>query len=1205
MFLKRAILINWGNIPNIELDFGPVNLFSGGNGSGKTTAADAIQALMTAAHENLFAFNPGQDETTQRGRGGKQVRTLASYLLGCDDGSYARPNACDGYVAGVFSPTQGETGEVFTAVMAMRGHLESSGNIAQARLDELTFFILPEVQLKLSDFIKKDSGGQYLIESERIAASFKKVFGAGNVEQYEKKGAYLQRLYAMFKGKKGSVSSTEAKHAAKTFSGFMAYKPVKSIHDFVAQEILEAKDLGDAIRSVSDLMQTVHQMEANAARIKSSVNTLELARQQSEQYTQLWVDSKVYKYALQSQLCWQTQQHYLAQKEEQQKNLLSIEDVQSKIDINADKKSSLQQDVIVLEAKRQGIPALRKKDELESSIKRCNLQLASLKKPIAEQLQYIRANFDTAIDLQRYLKQYATGVDIPELDSKALHSATKQVSQASQAAELDAFELFNQDWIDLSPLEQKIADILEWQKLHNQWAGLFRRGDDSIKNQVISLLDRRKQRRLKLDNDCKRKKQELQLLQNQQVSYPSYVEQAIQAIQNQCPEANPKVLCDFVDVNDSHWQMAIEGYIGGARYSIIVEREYEAIAINIVRAMRQDRRNKARVIQGTKAASDAARGSINKHSIIELMSFSHSTAKDYLSASYGNVLQVEDADQLKMTARGITADGLACGSYAMWRCDLPDSDLVFGQAARQRAQVAKEQELEALLIELHQTEESYQHCLRLQELVSRIHSIEVAEKVQGLLPLLRELHKCERELQDLDFSDSDNLEHDLEQAKTTLRQLERNQDELTRQSGALALEQKQHKDRIRKLSDDLDEQNNQKDQLELVVTEINNVLPRFDSEQALREADAHAQASSIDTNEGEAIRQQLDLCERALFTSVQTHNQHAESIDQLIYDTGINPLHSAGFFKLIAGLHLQIDRLHNRLKNNILVERHRALETLKDSFNTAFVTNLCHSIYQSISSGKHALEDLNRELQHHRFGADRERFYFGMTWVPEFQEYWQFFKAIINNPKIGDGSTLFDIELSDKLAATRDKLLDMLLDEDSDKAFRELSRISDYRNYRRYEIYKEPEGKQPIALSQYGTGSGGQLETPAYIIRSAAVTSAFRFNEGSNHLRMVMVDEAFSKMDENRSREVIHYLTNSLGLQLIFIMPTSKSGPFMDIISNQFVYTKCPTTEPIGQLNTRVLVDRKQCNKEQIAKLWAKHRKTIRDQAMLDFMEDI
>ena len=75
MYLKKLILINWGNLPNTEFEFGPLNLFSGGNGSGKTTAADAIQTLMTAAHENLFQFNPGQDETTQKGRGGKKVRT--------------------------------------------------------------------------------------------------------------------------------------------------------------------------------------------------------------------------------------------------------------------------------------------------------------------------------------------------------------------------------------------------------------------------------------------------------------------------------------------------------------------------------------------------------------------------------------------------------------------------------------------------------------------------------------------------------------------------------------------------------------------------------------------------------------------------------------------------------------------------------------------------------------------------------------------------------------------------------------------------------------------------------------------------------------------------------------------------------------------------------------------------------------------------
>ena len=104
---------------------------------------------------------------------------------------------------------------------------------------------------------------------------------------------------------------------------------------------------------------------------------------------------------------------------------------------------------------------------------------------------------------------------------------------------------------------------------------------------------------------------------------------------------------------------------------------------------------------------------------------------------------------------------------------------------------------------------------------------------------------------------------------------------------------------------------------------------------------------------------------------------------------------------------------------------------------------------------------------------------------------------------------------------------------------------------------------------------------------------------------MVLVDEAFSKMDETRSREVIHYLTEALGLQLIFIMPTSKSGPFLDLISNQVVFSKCPAAEKIGELETQVLVDRKVCNTDKIKALWANHRKTVRQQGMLDFMEDI
>src|SRR6185503_3812330 len=149
MFLKRLVFVHWGNVPDGEFDLGPVNLFSGANGSGKTTAADALQTVMTAAHESLFHYNPGQEESTQRGRGGKRVRTLASYVLGCDDGSYARTAATDGYIAAVFHSTPGETAEPFTALVAARAYLDQSGKQLLPREELLVFFVLPTVELDL------------------------------------------------------------------------------------------------------------------------------------------------------------------------------------------------------------------------------------------------------------------------------------------------------------------------------------------------------------------------------------------------------------------------------------------------------------------------------------------------------------------------------------------------------------------------------------------------------------------------------------------------------------------------------------------------------------------------------------------------------------------------------------------------------------------------------------------------------------------------------------------------------------------------------------------------------------------------------------------------------------------------------------------------------------------------------------------------
>ncbi len=1208
MFLKKFIYVNWGNIPHLEFDFGPICLFSGGNGSGKTTAADAIQTVMTAAHDNLFHFNPGQDESSQRARG-KQVRTLASYVLGCDDGSYARPYDCDGYLAAIFHPSEGEDSEPFTAIIAMRAHLDTASSQRMARLDDCQFLVLPGEQLSLSHFVREDVAGRYVTPLKDLQKLLSKEFGAQAVEKYEKKKAYLCRLYGALRGKKDAVSEREAMNAARAFSRFMAYKPVKSINDFVGNEILEPRDLGEAIRNVSSLLKTIHSMEAEARVLRESITLLSHADGLAKDYINQWLDFNVLQYSESQCRFLSEQQRYLAAKRDQQSMREAIDNNQRETDLADARRRELRDQGRQLEAQRLGIPALRDKDQLQNTVDTCHEQLHAQAQPLLVQMQLQQSNCDAAERVIKALAQSSIVLCVPALGDKGIKQAANGVVQSRHSADIDMPTLLGRDWIDIAPLENQMDKALEVQTLQNRWVNLLHNkelhSNGSVRDQLAREVSKREQDLGTLQRSSERKRQEIDILQGSQTSYPAPVRAALEAINKQCPEADARVLCDYVEVTDSSWQSAIEGYIGGARFGIIVEPEYEADAIAIVRGL-PGRDNRARVIQGEKARRDSEKMTLPKNSIINEIDFHHATARHYLSASYGSVEQVEDRESLRHTRRGLTRDCLGSGNYALFRCDLADSELVFGQGARERASEAKLRELNDLNTEWQLARDRHKEIVALQVSVDAVVNVRFADLLQNILKLHRELQTAESAIEQLGLSDFSEMDDHL----SGLRDQEDAQDtriaELLKLAGKLEAKLKQVDKLCHELADLQDSAQEQVDLAEVNLRTVAKEWSDFNLEDRLALADKAAAETNLLTliNQRDDLLAELNNCAHGLVRAVMAHNQQSRPADLLSYEPDFGRNHDAQFFRDICGAQLQIDKIHNRLKNNILAAKHEKLEALKVSFNNTFVTNLCHSIYQAINDGKKTLEDLNDELQHHRFGADRESFRFDWEWVPEYKEYWQFFKEVIDSPSLGDGNTLFELSFTKKGNDVRDRLMAMLLSDDENKALRELERLADYRNYRNYEIFKEPEGKAPIALSQYGTGSGGQLETPAYIIRSAAITSAFRFNEGKSHLRMVLVDEAFSKMDEHRSKEVINYLAESLGLQLLFIMPTSKSGPFMDLISNQFVFTKCPINGAVGELKTRVLVDRQSCNTDKIQELWSHHRRTIRHQAGLDFMTE-
>ena len=1214
MFLKKFIFVNWGNVPDGEFDIGPVSLFSGANGSGKTTAADAIQTVMTAAHENLFHYNPGQDESTQRGRGGKRVRTLASYVLGCDDGSYARTEPTDGYIAAIFHPTQQETADAFTAVVGVRAWLDRSGKQSLAQEDQSSFLILPGVELGLGDFIKKRDGASHITQLDDIQQQLVARLVKRSVELYPQKRAYLRRLYGALRGKNDSVTEREALAAARAFSRFMAYKPISSINQFVADEVLDRKDLGEAVRSVSSQLKTIHGMEREAQDLKDSADLLEKSGHHAQSYIESWIEQRTLACLMAGAalLGWEEQQQAkVAQRDATQRGLGST---LGRLELAAQRHDQLRDTVVSLEAQRQGIPALQRKDALDKERDGVNGRFTGTAAALLGQDQQIQRNLRAAQALSGLLGQPSLRADLPDAATLESSMLLRRVQETAQIGDLDLPRYLQMDLThDVAMLESHLDLARIAQATHNELHEFWRRRGTGIavgigtgesrRDAVANLSQLRRQRYASVTAQLQTRQQEIGRLEAKQIVYPGYVERALAAIRAQCPQADARVLCDYIDVTDERWQSAIEGFMGGARFNVIVDPDYEAQAIRIVRNL-AGRDNRARVIQGGKALRDAARTKPLPESIVHVLGFTHKIAEAFVMASFGSVVRVRSDDDLPQTARGVTADGKGSANYSMFRCDMQDADLVFGAFARERAIKARRAEVVRLETERNEANVRVQEIARVLEAVDDLAPLSYADALAKLLALHRDLRRIEMLLGQLDVSQYESLTQQLEtlrREEDALRDLER---ELNEHTGSL---RRLHAEQIAEL-EILEAQKAdvlaRASQAQEELREAHRHWPEFDLAQRLHQADIEAKtpqtraAAAADELAGRLAR-----AERALADGLMAHNQKCRPADAVVF-TAFNGRYDAALFEQVCGLRREIDRVFNILKNNVLVGKHEQLKVLKESFNDAFVSHLCQEIHQSIQDGKRQLDQLNKELMNHRFGSDREQFRFDQAWVPEYRDYARFFEEGVRSPTLGAASALFDSKLSAKSAQVRDALMALLLGTDEKKSLSDLDRIADYRNYQRYEIYKEVEGKEPIALSEYGTGSGGQLETPAYIIRAASITSALRYAEGDNHLRMVLVDEAFSKMDESRSREVIDYLTGSLGLQLIFIMPTSKCGPFMDLISNEFVFAKVPSA-PRGQLLTRVLVDRKECNRERIADLWSRHRRTVRQQAELDFMADL
>lgn len=1197
MKLDRLILVNWGQIRPGDYDMGDLTLLTGQTGSGKSTMLDALQTVMTAVIAGVYNYNPGQDEVTQGQRGGKSKRTLESYVVGAEYSRFSRPNGAHAYIAAVFRPSEGEVDiKPFTAVIAAAARVDGVGERRDAKLEKLEFIIVDDAILEFEDFVK-DSAASEWVNVDDVVKRLREKYRKVTAFDHHKKN-YVCALFGRFRGRL-TVPWDEAQNAARAWCQSIAYRKIGSVHDLVRDEILEfdAKNLQESISRIGDLMRQVTNLREEGERIGATVHRLK------ELKTVIVKTTGAFEQQVQYDLLLAKLQVRVAAEAitAEQALIVSAREKSEHHVAKANSEGNLRKGIDVsrigIAAKLRGIPAHGEKERLEESLKRATHSAKLV-------LEGLNRSLLSAAQLDNAARELL-GKPVPEQFPK-LRAAVSIVAAAVASTAFERLaqlrektaEAYSDGELNVSVLQQLVGGFeganAGVRELHAAMVGPSGSAATAIAAESSTLTDRSMTAQMAM-SDLAGKKARLAAGGG---NYERAVTNALDRIRERYPDANVQVLADLIEPASEVWQAAIEGYLDNSRFNFIVKPEWETRVIDYLHTWNA----RVRVIQGQRCLDHADAARVPNDSIIHELKTDNPIAKAYLIEQYGPVVKVQTTEQLRHIARGLTKEGKGSGARTMFLCE--QRSLVFGRKARERA-------LEEVTSQLISAEAEVD---RLEVLRKNLHNVErlllnLREPTFDASPLrdhAGDIDHARRGLSQLDLKEVDELEIRLKQLEAELKEcddsIEASKKEITLADKAIS----EAEDAVRRVTARDDSRRLEQEQQVTRLKRLCEVNPErtytsmaqavedlFDARELDASAVQHRLATlrvSPVTHFGE-VREMLAEYNQAAKSDERFQSALPHLVDDTTFDPNYGPL---------ANLGRAVSQLHRDMESVGVYNNRDALTKAERSFHDVFTKQFCVEIKTKVDDGIRTLRQLNAELQHLKFGSDRFSIDWS-HWEPEFQEYHAFFRAVTELADSNEAVDLFgEIDLSPKHVAVRNRLVELLLDKNQEVASRELMRIADYRNYRRYEIWNESDSGGRIALSTWGTGSGGQLETPAYIVRAAIVTNRLKFFEKGPSLKLLVNDESFSKMDEQRARDVLRFLRDSLKLQVISAMPTKAAGGLRDEFNREYSFTRA-VVEENGELDFVSDCDERILKNDRMRELWAQQRAMVREQAQLTF----
>jgi uncharacterized protein YPO0396 len=242
------------------------------------------------------------------------------------------------------------------------------------------------------------------------------------------------------------------------------------------------------------------------------------------------------------------------------------------------------------------------------------------------------------------------------------------------------------------------------------------------------------------------------------------------------------------------------------------------------------------------------------------------------------------------------------------------------------------------------------------------------------------------------------------------------------------------------------------------------------------------------------------------------------------------------------------------------LERYAArLEQAQRDCKDRFRKDILFRMKDDIFNARRQFRELNKVMEQLTYGEEVYRFELEPSRDPQLAAFYQ---VIVDkgNQQMTEGDSL------DNLAATADPAYERQVDELMEKIMADVDEntrarqegrtggvtLSDYVDYRTYldydiKVTNRVTGQQAYLSRVSRDSSGGENQAPFYVAICASLLQIYEKSE--NSIRLVLLDEAFSKMTSDRIRPMME-LFRRLQLQVLLISTVEKSTaiqPYCDI----------------------------------------------------------